>query len=199
VTDRETALARLWSVHRETANALGFAGMPFALAEQVHGNRVARVDTPETIPAPGADGLITKRSGLCLAVYVADCAAVYLGDRETRAIGLVHAGKKGAELGIIPETIAAMREEFGSDPANLVVQISPCIRPPHYEVDFAAEIVRQARRAGVRDVFDCSTCTASHLEQYYSYRREKGRTGRLLALAAITTHETGAQSSMELA
>jgi copper oxidase (laccase) domain-containing protein len=38
----------------------------------------------------------------------------------------------------------------------------------------------------VRDIFDCGACTASNPEQYYSYRRERGRTGRLLALAAIT-------------
>jgi copper oxidase (laccase) domain-containing protein len=199
VTDRETALARLWSVHRETANALGFAGMPFALAEQVHGNRVARVDGPQTIPAPGADALVSICPGLCLAVYVADCAAVYLADREIHAIGLAHAGKKGVELGIVTQTIAAMRKEFGSYPANLVVQIGPCIRPPNYEVDFAAEIVRQARKAGVRDIFDCGSCTASNLKDYYSYRREKGRTGRLLALAAITAHEAEAQSREKLA
>jgi len=193
VTDRETALDRLWSVHRETANALGFSGMPFAVAEQVHGNVVARVDAPDAISVPGADGLVTNRFGLCLAIYVADCAAVYLADREVRAIGLLHAGKKGTELGIVTEAIATMRKEFGSDPANLVVQVAPCIRPPNYEVDFAEEIVRQAREAGVRDIFDCGTCTASNPERYYSYRREKGRTGRLLALAAIAPHDTKAR------
>lgn len=186
ITDRETALGRLWSLHRETADALGFAGMPFAVAEQVHGNVVARVDAPTATPVPGADGLVTNRPGLCLAIYVADCAAVYLADPEVRAIGLVHAGKKGAELGILRQAIATMREAFGTDPANLVVQVGPCIRPPKYEVDFAAEVARQAREAGVRDVFDCGTCTSSNPQKYYSYRRERGRTGRLLALAAIS-------------
>ena len=114
---------------------------------------MARVDAPESPrPVPGADGLVTNRPGLCLAIYVADCAAVYLADREVQAIGLVHAGKKGAELGIVTEAIATMRKAFGTDPANLVVQVAPCIRPPNYEVDFAAEIVRQAREAGVRDI-----------------------------------------------
>jgi copper oxidase (laccase) domain-containing protein len=185
LTDRETALARLWSAQRETADALGFSGMPFALAEQVHGNVVARVDAAGGVPAPGADALVTGRPGLCLAIYVADCAAVYLADKEVRSIGLIHAGKRGAELGVVTETIATMRKEFGSDPADIVMQVGPCIRPPHYEVDFAAEIARQAREAGVREIFDCGTCTASHPELYYSYRREKGCTGRLLALAAI--------------
>ena len=161
VTDRETALTRLWLAHRDTADALGFSGMPFVLAEQVHGSGVARVDAPSTVPVPGADGLITSQSQLCLAIYVADCAAVYLADKKTRSIGLIHAGKKGAQLGVVKEAIATMQEQFGIDPRNLVMQISPCIRPPHYEVDFAADIVRQAREAGVQAIFDCDTCTAS--------------------------------------
>jgi copper oxidase (laccase) domain-containing protein len=184
-TDRETALGRLWSVHRETANSLGFSGMPFTLAEQIHGNVVAKVDAPTAGPVAGVDGLVTNRLGLCVAIYVADCAAVYLADREVQAIGLVHAGRKGTELGIVTKAIAMMRKAFGTDPGNLVVQVAPCIRPPNYEVDFAAQIVRQAREAGVRDIFDCGTCTASNPDKYYSYRRERGRTGRLLALAAI--------------
>lgn len=186
VTDRETALARLWLAHRQTADGLGFSGMPFVLAEQVHGSHIARVDVPSLTPARGADGLITSRPHLCLAIYVADCAAVYLADEKTRSIGLIHAGKKGAQLGVVRHAIAAMQEQFGTDPGNLVMQISPCIRPPHYEIDFAAQIVRQAREAGVRAIFDSDTCTACHPDLYYSYRREKGSTGRLLALAAIT-------------
>lgn len=184
-TDRETALARLQSVQREAADALGFRGLPFATAEQVHGAAVARIDTAPPGPVPGVDGLITASRGVCLAIYVADCAAVYLVDKKARAIGLVHSGKKGTELGIVPVAIRALETEFGISPGDLVVQIAPCIRPPHYEVDFASAIVRQARDAGVQDVFDCGTCTASDPERYYSYRREQGRTGRLLALLAL--------------
>jgi hypothetical protein len=182
-TDRETALARLWQVHRATADAAGFAGLPFATAEQVHGAVVSPADA--AAPAPGADGLVTARADLCLAIYVADCAAVYLVDRHRRGIGLVHSGRKGTEAGIVPATVARMAADFGSAPEDLIIQVSPCIRPPHYEVDIAAEIVRQAREAGVRDVHDCRTCTAADAERYYSYRREKGRTGRLLALLAF--------------
>jgi copper oxidase (laccase) domain-containing protein len=191
-TDRERALARLRSVHRATADTLGFSGMPFIAAEQVHGGLVGRVDTTRTTPIPGADGLITNCPGLCLAIYVADCAAVYLAARQTRAIGLLHAGRKGTELGIVPQAITAMRQAFGSDPSEIVMQISPCVRPPNYEIDFAAELIRQAREAGVRDVFDCGACTASSPQKYYSYRRERGRTGRLLALAAIARGLCGA-------
>lgn len=185
LTDRETAMRRLWGVHRETADAAGFAGLPFAIAEQVHGALVVRVDRAGEAPEAGADGLVTSARGLCLAIYVADCAAVYLADRKGRAIGLVHSGRKGTEQGIVPAAIGKMREEYGCEPSDLIVQIGPCIRPPHYEVDIAGAIVGQAHAAGVSEVYDCGTCTASDPGKYYSYRREKGRTGRLLALLAL--------------
>lgn len=184
-TDRETALARLWSIHREIADEAGFAGMPFAKAEQVHGNLVTRVDAAPPETAPGADGLMTSVPGICLAIYVADCAAVFIADRHGRGISLVHSGKKGTEQGITSRAIEKMQAELGIAPSDLIVQISPCIRPPHYEIDFAADIVRQAREAGAGEVIDCNLCTASDPARYYSYRREKGRTGRLLALIAL--------------
>jgi copper oxidase (laccase) domain-containing protein len=78
-----------------------------------------------------------------------------------------------------------MIERFGSDPANMIVQLSPCIRPPHYEVDFAAEISRQCRTLGVQQLHDSGTCTACDLGRYYSYRAEKGKTGRMLAMIGL--------------
>jgi copper oxidase (laccase) domain-containing protein len=185
LADRETVMPRLWSVHRQTADAHGFSGLPFATAEQVHGAGVARVDAPGGGPAPGVDGLVTSSPELCLAIYVADCAAVFLADKKGRAVGLVHSGKKGTEQGIVPAAIGRMREEFGCAPSDLIVQISPCIRPPHYEVDIASLIAAQAREVGVKDVHDCGKCTAADPGKYYSYRRELGRTGRLLALLAL--------------
>ncbi len=185
LTDRETAMQRLWSAHRETADAAGFAGLPFAIAEQVHGALVTRVDIAGEAPFPGADGLVTSSRELCLAIYVADCAPVFLADKRGRAIGLVHSGKKGTEKEIVPAAIRRLHAEYGCLPADLVVQIGPCIRPPHYEVDIAQSIAAQARGAGVSDVHDCGKCTASDPERYYSYRREMGRTGRLLALLAL--------------
>lgn len=186
-TDRETALARLAAIHRGTADAAGFLGMPFATAEQVHGHGIAVVTQPGPASHPAVDGLVTSLRGVCLAIYVADCAAVYLVDRKARAIGLVHSGKKGTEQNIVGHAISAMRREFGCDPADIVVQISPCIRPPHYEVDIAPRIAAQAAEAGAGEVHDCGKCTASDSESYYSYRREKGQTGRLLALLALAS------------
>lgn len=187
-TDREAALARLAEVHQRLRGELGLGAMPFATAEQVHGNRVAVIADPINADrcAAGADGLVTNQPGVSLGIYVADCCAIYLVDPVRRAVGLVHSGKKGTEQAIVAEAIAAMSKHFGTAPADLVVQLSPCIRPPHYEVDFAAEIAAQARAAGVEQVHDSDRSTASDPAHYYSYRVEKGRTGRMLALLALT-------------
>ncbi|MEY2561669.1 MAG: purine-nucleoside/S-methyl-5-thioadenosine phosphorylase / adenosine deaminase, partial [Verrucomicrobiota bacterium] len=83
------------------------------------------------------------------------------------------------------KAIQQMKETFGSNPENMIVQLSPCIRPPHYEIDFAAEIARQCRDLGVNHVHDSGVCTACDLTRYYSYRAEKGRTGRMLAFLAL--------------
>ena len=188
-SERAEALRRLDSVHRKVRSALSIGELPLITVEQVHGRDVAVVDRPVDGDQRygGCDGLITNQPDVALGIYVADCGAVYIVDPVRRAIGLVHSGKKGTELGIIGNAITLMREHFGSLPQDLVVQLSPCIRPPHYEIDFAAEIIRQCREAGVTQIHDSRTCTACEPDRYYSYRAEKGRTGRMLALLAITS------------
>ena len=185
--DKATVLENLDEMHRQARQVLGLGNRKFMTVRQVHGDKIARVDS---VPATdhcfeGCDGLITNQRDVCLGVYVADCCAVYLVDRNSRAIGLVHSGKKGTALGIVRNAIESMRQEFEIESGDLIVQLSPCIRPPHYEVDFAADIVRQCRNAGIEEIFDSGVCTACDLEHYYSYRAEKGRTGRMLALLAL--------------
>ena len=185
--DRAEVLKRLDSAHRGIRNAIDVGDWPLITAQQVHGNKIAVVDTPLKTDKefPGCDGIITNQRGIALGVYVADCCAIYIVDPGTPAIGLVHSGRKGTELGVVTSAITQMIERFGSDPAELIVQLSPCIRPPHYEIDFAAKIIEQCRDQGVRKIHDSGVCTACDLEHYYSYRAEKGRTGRMLALLGL--------------
>lgn len=183
--EREAALERLEPFHLRARIGAGMGGMIFATAEQVHESRVAAVAADSVFPVPGTDGLLTTVPGICLGIYVADCAAVFLADRRARGIALVHSGKKGTELGIVPIAAAALCAATGADPSDLIARISPCIRPPHYEIDFAAEIVRQLIDFGAGDVRDCGICTASNTALYYSYRAEKGHTGRMLAMMAM--------------
>lgn len=185
--EKAEALARLDGVHGEVLRENRLNGWPFITAQQVHGARIALVAHPtENECFAGCDGLITNEPGICLGIYVADCCAVFLIDPAHNAIGLVHSGKKGTELGIVSNAIKSMTDSFGSRSGDLVVQLSPCIRPPHYEVNFAGEIMRQCRELGVTAINDSGVCTACDLKRYYSYRAEKGRTGRMLAFVGLS-------------
>ena len=199
--DKADVLECLDAAHREVRNATGFGGWPLFTAEQVHGREITvieqvgsalRADRERRGAASllnrefaACDGIITNQRGIALGIYVADCCAVYIVDPKTPAIGLAHSGRKGTELGVVTNAIREMTERFGSDPANMIVQLGPCIRPPHYEVHFAAEIIRQCRALCVQHIHDSGTCTACDLHRYYSYRAEKGKTGRMLAVLGL--------------
>jgi polyphenol oxidase len=187
--DKAEVLKRLDAAHREIRDAIGVGDWPLFTAQQIHGNKIEVVDSCSHGPVgrefPGCDGIITNRRGIALGVYVADCCAVYIVDPKTPAISLVHSGRKGTELDVVTKAIRQMMDRFGSDPVEMVVQLSPCIRPPHYEVDFASEIVRQCRASGVKEIHESGVCTGCELNHYYSYRVEKGKTGRMLALLGL--------------
>ena len=186
--DRALALARLNDYHFQARCLLGLEGRAFVTAQQVHGNGVAVLAAGDAVsegPIAGMDALVTDRRDVCLGIYVADCCAVYLVDPVRRVIGLAHSGKKGTEGNITAATVEAMQARFGTRPPDVVAQLSPCIRPPWYEVDFAARIVEQCRALGLARAADGGVCTAANPERYYSYRREKGRTGRMVALLAL--------------
>ncbi|MCP5536597.1 MAG: polyphenol oxidase family protein [Akkermansiaceae bacterium] len=184
-TDREATVQRLRPAHEAAVNDLGFTWSQFHRAEQVHGADIAIVgkDNPART-WPDVDGLITADPGVLLGIYVADCGAVYICDPVQGVLALLHSGKKGTEGNITGKAIAMMSGQFGSNPADLVVVLAPCIRPPAYEVDFAATIRQQAIAAGVPEsqFTDSGLCTSTDLASYYSYRVEKGNTGRMLAL-----------------
>jgi purine-nucleoside/S-methyl-5'-thioadenosine phosphorylase / adenosine deaminase len=187
--DKVEVLERLDAAHREIRNAIGIGDWPLFTAGQVHENKIAVIDSCSRGPVGrefrACDGIITNQHGIALGIYVADCCAVYILDAKTPAIGLVHSGRKGTELGVVSNAITEMISRFGSEASNMIVQFSPCIRPPHYEIDFAVEIVRQCRALGVKQIHDSGMCTACDLDRYYSYRAEKGKTGRMLALIAL--------------
>ena len=185
--ERQEALERLAPWHQGHVCDLGFEPVQMRSAEQVHGDAVAVVDADSPMVSSGADGLITRVPTVILAIYVADCAAVYLHDPVQHAIGLVHSGRKGSELGITARAIEMMNTQFGSSPKDLVIQVSPCIRPPAYEVDFAAQIREQCLDSGILpdNFHDDGICTARDLSRFYSYREERGRTGRMLALFGL--------------
>ncbi len=182
---RDAAMATLAPHHRRLLASHDLGGYPLVTAEQIHNTGIAMVTAASPSPIIGADGLITTSRGITLGISVADCAPVWLVARDGSAGGLLHSGKKGTELGIVPKGIRSLCSLANLSPPDLILLIGPCIRPPCYEVDFAAEIRRQAHEAGVTSIHDERICTACHPERYYSYRRELGLTGRMLATLTL--------------
>jgi YfiH family protein len=152
--------------------AAGFPMEDAVHAEQPHGNRAQAVYTPLGIRVPDVDALATAVPRLPLVIRVADCGPVFFYDPDKQVIALAHSGRKGTEGNIVAQTIFCLRETFDTRAENVIVQLGPCIRPPHYEIDFAAEIEKQAKACGVRLYYD----------RTYSYRAEKGKTGRMWAV-----------------
>lgn len=186
--DRDQAMRRLRPHHEARLAEQGGGVRTFWRAEQVHSNHVAIVPGAETTLAPdglpcvpNVDGLLTATPGVTLGIYVADCGPIWLADPVRRVVGLLHSGKKGTEQDILGVAVEMMHREFDCDPADIVAVLGPCIRPPDYEVDFASTLADQAARHGIGQFSDCGINTASDLDVHYSYRRELGKTGRMLA------------------
>lgn len=160
----------------------------FVTAEQPHGSEIAIISPPLPLEKriEKADALITQHEGIMLAIDVGDCAPVWILEREGKIGALVHSGKKGTLAGIVPKTILRLKSEFSIKPTDLIMIIGPCIRPPCYEINFAKMIHQQAIDTGVTKIYDDQICTACHLDRFYSYRREKGHTGRMLAILYLS-------------
>ncbi|MEM9080927.1 MAG: laccase domain-containing protein [Verrucomicrobiota bacterium] len=180
--DKAEGLRELEPWHRKAVEDLGFAWSQMWTAEQVHGGEVALVGEGAARMVAGVDGLVTRERGVLLGIYVADCGLIWLVDRKTGALGLLHSGKKGTEANILGAGVEAMQRHFGSEPGDILGVLGPCIRPPHYEVNFAGKVEEQAREAGLGEFVDCGLCTGADLDSFYSYLQARGETGRMLGL-----------------
>ena len=137
----EDDLRRVLANRRRVATVLGLAGLPWALARQVHGATVLHVRAgsagqgpPEGKPTVGeADGLVTADPGVVLAVLTADCAPVLLADPGAGVVGAVHAGWRGLAAGVVEAGVAAMAE-LGADPGAVVGLVGPAVGGCCYEV-----------------------------------------------------------------
>ena len=185
-TNREEVIAALTPKHEQILRDGGIDPKFLRRAQQIHGNHVAIVgDIGCSYPVEGVDGLFCGGvADCCLGVYVADCAAIWVYDTVTGSRGLVHSGKMGTQLNIVGELFSRMYKVLGVRAKDCIAVISPCIRPPHYEVDIPSAVCAQLTEAGVQscNIVDSGLDTASDLGTFYSYRMEKGCTGRMLAL-----------------
>lgn len=205
---------------RRVCTALGFDLPDWVSGEQVHGASVAVVERadrgrgafswPESLP--GVDGLVTDQRGTLLAAFFADCVPLMLVDPKGPRVALGHAGWRGTLANIAAKLVHALKEAFGTNPADLLAWIGPSIGPccfhvspelaarfardgyaafvtsgSEYVVDLQGINRRQLENAGVpSDHIDVSTlCTSCRTDQFFSYRAAGGQTGRMAALLGI--------------
>lgn len=184
--------------------ALGIELDHVASAYQVHGDGILHVHAP--CREEGFDALITDVPGIFLTVTVADCTPILVLDPVRPAIAAVHAGWRGTVLGILQKTILRMQEVFGTNPADCRAFIGTCIDDCSYEVD--ADVAQHFREPYARwspelkkYLIDLKAANQAQLLQagliaenieispfstvlnndlFFSYRKEKGVTGRML-------------------
>lgn len=187
--------------------ALGIKPNQIALVKQIHGNRVLIVNKGGYYQ--DADALVTNISGLTLGIQVADCAAVLLADEVNKVVGAAHAGWRGALSGIVQETVKKMVDS-GASVKNIQAYVSPCISASRFEVgievaeqfpeefvdyehyskphvDLKAFIKNELTQFGLKNEYIeiDPNCTQTDTREFYSYRREKGKSGRMMGLIRI--------------
>ncbi len=161
-----------------------------------------------------ADAILTNKPEITLFMRFADCVPVFLVDPVARVVGLVHAGWQGTAQRICEVTVAEMSKRYGSNPKDILAGIGPSIGPEVYEVgedvlqrvedSFGEEAKHLIKRynghthldlweanrltlegAGVQQIELSKICTGQNTHDWYSHRKEKGKTGRFGALIAL--------------
>lgn len=175
---------------------------------QVHGDRVEVVDGPQGAAVGGGvgtDALVTAVPELALAVVTADCVPVLMADARAGVAAAVHAGRVGAQRGVVARAVQAMLT-VGAQPPDISVLLGPAVSGRNYEVpegmaddveaalpgsrtttsagtpglDLRAGIARQLATWGITAIDADPRCTVAAPE-LFSHRRD-ATTGRLASL-----------------
>jgi YfiH family protein len=171
-------------------------------------------------PSAQADILFTDNPNVTLFMRFGDCVPLLFHDPAKNVVGIAHAGWLGTVRGVAGAAVRAMQERYGSSPQDILAGIGPSIGRDHYEVgddvvrqfeeqhpedvediferqngsvhlDLWTANLRQLNRVGVGQVEVSKVCTACHLEDWFSHRAEKGKTGRFGALIALPPRQSG--------
>ena len=132
-----------WVPERFTifAGELGVDAGKITVANQHHTDEIRVVDMDDA--GKGAvrpateeyfDAMVTDRAGLMLCVHTADCVPVVFFDPVKKAIGIAHSGWTGSSKRIAGKTVRKMRDEYGSDPADIICCLGPYNHSCCYEV-----------------------------------------------------------------
>ena len=79
------------------------------------------------------DALITNVKNIAIGVLTADCVPILIYDKNLKIISIIHAGWKGAYIGII-EKVVKFLINHGSDSKDLIAIIGPGISQKNYEI-----------------------------------------------------------------
>lgn len=139
---RDDDLAHVRENYRRFCGVLGADPRRVVLTHQTHSTNIRRVTAADAGKGlwldrdyRNVDALITNEPDLPLVVFSADCGIILLYDPVRHAAGAVHAGWRGCAAGILEKTAAAMTDAFGSNPADLLAAIGPCIGQCCFETD----------------------------------------------------------------
>ena len=178
---------------------------------QVHKDKILKVTRSKIYE--GYDAMITENANTFLSVTTADCTPILIYDTKNQAVAAVHAGWKGTVLDITAKTIQRMNVEFQTHPRDCYVYVGTCIDESSFEVgeDVAAlftydlkkldksgrkpKFYVDLKKANVSQLLKCGVpenqievspfSTVLNNDSYFSHRKEKGKTGRMMALIGI--------------
>ena len=176
--------------------------------KQVHSAEVKFVCTPGEIAA--TDALISNSNSIVLSVQVADCIPLFLADPLNGVIGLVHAGWRGVEKRIIPDTVNKMVQKGGSR-EEIVAFMGPSIRQCCFEIGpevskkFPIDCLINGNRdrsfldlqrvatdqllgsqVWEKNVLSSEECTKCNPDKYFSYRHSGSKAGRMIGVIGLT-------------
>jgi len=173
--------------HRGMVGGLfGFDPARLVTVNQVHGSDIFIIDKP--LPSTmafnqtPADSIVTDQKGLAIGVLTADCLPILLFAPSKGVVGVIHAGRRGTLLGITGRVIDTIGERFDVRPRDILVALGPCIGPCCYEMDIRQANYTQLVELGVpeENISTVDICTSCLKDTFFSYRGDKGRTGRQL-------------------
>ncbi|MBA2610391.1 MAG: peptidoglycan editing factor PgeF [Bacteroidetes bacterium] len=196
----------IFSNRRSALEALNLSIDNLCYLKQIHSSKVnvAKVGQQE------GDALVSDQKKLVLAVSIADCYPLLFHDPINNIIGAAHAGWRGTVNKIAENTIKEM-QKLGADVKNIKVAIGQGICQTNFEV--GNEVIEQFINAGFpsycwkenkinliacnkfvllqneitdENIWTLNRCTFE--DDFFSYRRDKGKTGRMWAVIALSTH-----------
>ncbi len=138
------------------AAAIRLAANRVVWMNQVHGDRVEVVDGPRVTALADTDALVTATRRLALAVVTADCVPVLMADARAGVAAAVHAGRVGAQNGVVVRAVEAMLR-LGAQAGDVSVLLGPAVSGRNYEVPAAMADEVEAALPGSRTTTSAGT------------------------------------------